>query len=417
MKKILPLLFLVLQACHFNQKKESVQLNCQPCPVCQQPAEAAKPAVSLIKLNSKDFPFFKDDGDKAAFLKAAELNLKYLTASSGKPSAYVFAERKISYELLRRSTEKLLEFINSGKSWEELNLEIGASFDVYEVRPSTREIIFSSYYEPIMEASLSKTPEYKYPIYEKPSDLITVNLEDFNDKFKGEKITGRIENGALVPYYSREDIDFNGILKDKARPLAWLKSAADMMDLHTQGSGILKLPDGRYMKAKYASTNSLKFKGWMTALLESGLMTRAELNADSAKKFIDSHPELEKKILTQNKRYTFFRLEDNSDITVGPEGTYGYPLVGERSIAIDNSLIPFGTLAFMSTSLPDVDREGNYFGKKADSRFVFCQDTGGAIKNARVDFFAGNGPRAKKFAFSLWDPGKLYFLVLREEVK
>lgn len=422
MKKIYILLFAVFQACHFQQKKESTQILSQTCPQCSCPPcptapEVLKPPVSIVRVEGKDFPFFKDDGSRESFMKASEFNLSFLKESLSKNSSYSFADRKITYDILLKTNEKLIELLNSQKSWEELNKEIAANFDVYEVKPSSKEIIFSSYYEPIMEASLSKTDEYKYPIYEKPSDLISVNLEDFNEKFKGEKITGRIYNGNLIPYYSREEIDYNDALKDKAKPLAWLKSAADVMDLHTQGSGILKLPDGKYMKAKYAATNSLKFKGWMTALLESGLMTRAELNADSAKKFIDSHPELERKILTQNKRFTFFKLEDNSDITVGPEGTYGHPLVGERSIAIDNSIIPFGTLAFMKTNLPDVDKDGNYFGKKPDSRFVFCHDTGGAIKNGRVDFFAGNGPRAKRFAFSLWDPGKLYFIVIKDDKK
>ena len=69
----------------------------------------------------------------------------------------------------------------------------------------------------------------------------------------------------------------------------------------------------------------------------------------------------------------------------------------------------------MRASVPDVDAEGNLLGKKQDSRFVFCQDTGGAIKGpGRVDFFAGNGEKARTFAFKLWDTGVLYLLVLKE---
>ncbi|MEW5951406.1 MAG: MltA domain-containing protein [Elusimicrobiota bacterium] len=421
MKKILIPLIFSIAACHTAIKKTDTPAppppaetcSCQPCPKIEE----VKPAAALVKIDISQFPFFKDDGDKKDFLKAAELNMKFLEKSLSKNSSYLFGDRKISYELLLKTNKEFNALLSSQSSWEELNKKIAEKFDVYELKPSTKEIIFSSYYEPIIEASLNKTAEYKYPIYSKPSDLISVNLEDFNEKFKGEKITGRIENQNLIPYYSREEIDYKEAIKGKVKPLAWFKSAADVMDLHIQGSGILKLPDGKYMKAKFAATNSLKFKGWMTALLEMKLMTRAELNADSAKKFLDSNPKLEREILSQNKRYTFFKLEDNADLSVGPEGTYGYPLVGQRSIAIDNSIIPFGTLAFMKTSLPDVDNQGNYFGKKEDSRFVFAHDTGGAIKNARVDFFAGNGPRAKKFAFSLWDPGKLYFIVLKEEIK
>ncbi len=420
MKRYLALSFFIFFACHKTVKKDilppqgnAAQCICQPCPK----PEEIKPASAIIKVNIEDYPFFKDDGEKKDFLKAAQLNMKFLEASLSKKSSYIFENRKVSYELLLKTNKEFLDLLNQESSWETFNKKAAEKFELYELRPSTKEIIFSSYYEPIIEASLEKTADYKYPIYSKPEDLISVNLEDFSEKFKGEKITGRIDKDALVPYYSREEIDYGDAIKNKAVPLAWFKSAADIMDLHTQGSGILKLPDGKYKKAKFAATNSLKFKGWMTALLEMNLMTRAELNADSAKKFLDSHPELERKILVQNKRYTFFKLEDNEDLSVGPEGTYGYPLVGGRSVAVDNSIVPFGTLAFMKTKLPDVDEAGNYFGKKDDSRFVFAHDTGGAIKNARIDFFAGNGPRAKKFAFSLWDPGRIYLLLLKEEVK
>lgn len=419
MKKYLTLLFFVFFACHSTVKKKVLTVEkcppslCQPCPKL----EYTKPLSPMIKLKVEEYPFFKDDGQKNDFIKAAQFNMKFLENYISSSSAYLFEDRKVTYELLLKTNKEFLELLSQESSWQDLNKKIYEKFDVYELRPSTKEIIFSSYYEPIIEASLKQTKQYRYPIYSKPEDLISVNLQDFSEKFKGEKITGRIEKNTLVPYYSREEIDYKNAIKGKAVPLAWLKSAGDVMDLHTQGSGILKLPDGSYKKAKFAATNSLKFKGWMTVLLEMNLMTKAELNADSAKKFLDTHSELERKILTQNPRYTFFKLEDSDDLSLGPEGTYGYPLVAMRSIAVDNSIVPFGALAFMKTKLPDVDEDGNYFGKKDDSRFVFAHDTGGAIKNARIDFFAGNGHRAKKFAFSLWDPGRIYFLLLKQQNK
>jgi len=63
-----------------------------------------------------------------------------------------------------------------------------------------------------------------------------------------------------------------------------------------------------------------------------------------------------------------------------------------------------------------VNEKGTLLGRKLDSRFVFCQDTGGAIKSpGRVDFFAGNGKKARTFAFKLWDQGTLHLLVLKEK--
>ena len=263
--------------------------------------------------------------------------------------------------------------------------------------------------------TLDWAEEYKYPIYAKPDDLISVNLEEFNEKFKGEKLTGRLNKGNLIPYLTREEIDFGGALKGKGLELAWLKDRADVMDLHIEGSGRLALPDGREIKAKFASTNSLKFKGWLTALIESGALPREGLTHEKGKQYLLEHPEKVREILSLNKRYTFFKLAQPDDPEDGPDGTYGLPLTGWRSIAVDNSLVPMGTIAFMRASVPELDADGVMTGKKQDSRFVFCQDTGGAIKGpGRVDFFAGNGKKARDFAFKLWDRGVLYLLVLKD---
>ena len=116
-----------------------------------------------------------------------------------------------------------------------------------------------------------------------------------------------------------------------------------------------------------------------------------------------------------NRRYVFFTLDTKTDPDEGPDGTYGLPLTGWRSIAIDNTLVPMGALAFMHTTMPDVNKEGDLLGRREDGRFVFCQDTGGAIKGpGRVDFFAGAGKKARTFAFKLWDPGTLHLLVLKQ---
>lgn len=398
MKKILPFL-LLLSSCQTAVKKQPVM-----------PAETA--TVSVVKLAGGELPFFRDTGELKKFAKAAELNAAYLKSLSEKKILYSFGDRKITPSLLLKTTEKLAELAAAQTG--DLNAKIAGNFDVYELRPSTNSVVFSSYYEPIIEASLKKTAEYKYPVYAKPPDMVDVNLEDFNEKYRGEKLTGRLKDGKLTPYFSRDEIDYKKLFEGKGLELAWFKSMADVMDMHIEGSGILKLPDGKYIKAKFAATNSLKFKGWMTALLEMGLMKKEDLTAQSAKKYIDTHPELERAVLSQNKRYTFFKLEEIKDPEEGPTGTYGYPLVGARSIAVDNTLIPMGTPAFMTTSLPDVSLDGVLYGLKEDSRFVFCQDTGGAIKGARVDFFSGNGPQAKTLAFSLWEKGRLYLLLIKE---
>lgn len=403
----------------------------KPCPPCPQAPAAALPGAAVpvppaaakapeippvVTVAAADLPVFADNDDKTQLIKAAALNQQYFDKLKTEPPAYTFGSRKVTSKDLAAANKEFKALLETVKDPAELDRRIKERFDIYQMsgRDSTGTVVFSSYYEPTLEASLKYSDEYKLPIYAKPDDLITVNLEDFNEKFKGEKLTGRLQKGALVPYLNRENIDFEGGLEGKGLELAWFKNWADIMDLHTEGSGRLALPDGRIIKALFASTNSLKFKGWMTALIEAGALPREGISPEKGQKYLDEHPDKVRSILSMNKRYVFFRLEEPADPEEGPTGTYGLPLTGWRSVAVDNALVPMGAIGYMRATTPDVDNDGNLLGRKADSRFVFFQDTGGAIKGpGRIDFYAGNGRKSKTFAFKLWDPGQMYILLLK----
>ena len=416
MKKTAILSFsLFLSGCAATLKQ---QVPAGACPPGCGPVKAE--AMPIIPVAPSSAPSFADLDDKTSLMKAAELNMKYFQSLKGPAIPYSFGSRKINTDTLAASTSEFMKILSEAKDQAGLDRRLKETFDIYQLagRDSTGTVVFSSYYEPTLAASLEKTAEYPYPIYAKPDDLITVNLEDFNEKFKGEKLTGRIKQGALAPYLTREEIDFEGALKDRGLELAWLKDRADVMDLHIEGSGRLRLPDGRFIKANFASTNSLKFKGWLTALVEMGGLPREGLSHEKGKQYLLEHSDKERAIMSQNKRYTFFKLEQMLDPDEGPTGTYGFPLVGWRSVAVDNALVPMGALAFMNVNAPYVDEKGIMLGRRQDNRFVFCQDTGGAIKGqGRVDFFAGNGEKARTFAFKLWDQGQLYLLILKESAQ
>lgn len=412
MKKVTLVIFAALLAgCSTAPRKAAVTAACPPCPGAVTP-----PAVQAT-IPPAEAPLFADSGDLPSLLKAAKLNQAYFQGLKSGALSYDFGDRKVTVKDLADTTDELVKILESSPTPQDLDRQVRQKFDVYQMagRDSTGTVVFSSYYEPTLEASLKYTDAYKYPIYARPDDMISINLEDFNEKFKGEKLNGRIVKNELVPYYNREDIDFKGVLDGKGLELAWFKKRSDIMDLHTEGSGRLALPDGRVIKAKFAATNSLKFKGWLTAMIEAGALPREGISPEKGQQYLDEHPGKVRPILSMNKRYVFFKLEQPADPEEGPAGTYGLPLTGWRSVAVDNSLYPMGALAFMRVNTaPDVDLDGNLLGRKPDSRFVFAQDTGGAIKGpGRVDFFAGNGKKATTFAFKLWDPGQMYFLVLK----
>jgi membrane-bound lytic murein transglycosylase A len=359
------LVILFVSSCQHEIKKDEIKISGGP--VCRDDEmigcvkREAKTYVNITKIDEKDFPEFEFDwnGDLE---KAFNLNIKYLKSLSSTGPTCNFGDRKITPELLLKSTEMLRDIIKSSRNDAEFNRALKEKFELYELRNGTNSVVFSSYYEPVFDASLKKDDVFKYPLYRRPDDMIDVNLENFDsDKYKGQKITGRLESNKLVPYYTREQIDFDGILNNRGYEIAYMKDIADLLDIHTEGSGVLKMKEGGYKRARFAATNSLKFKGWMTALLEGGYLKRDggvgedKTFYERSKKFINEHTELQRKIIGQNKRYVFFSLDDLKSMDDGPIGTYGSNLVGGRSIAVDNSIIPMGTPAFINVNLPVVD--------------------------------------------------------------
>jgi membrane-bound lytic murein transglycosylase A len=101
---------------------------------------------------------------------------------------------------------------------------------------------FTGYFEPELKASLAREGRYVVPIYGRPDDLVTVDLGRFRDAWKGERIAGKVEGGALVPYPARDAIEA-GALDGRAPVLAWADDPVDVFFLHIQGSGRLVFRD------------------------------------------------------------------------------------------------------------------------------------------------------------------------------
>ena len=103
-----------------------------------------------------------------------------------------------------------------------------------------------------------------------------------------------------------------------------------------------------------------------------------------------------------NPSYIFFR-----EAPSGPLGAMGRTLTPYVSIATDRSVLPHGSLTFSVTPLPDADGKPN----RAFYGLTLPQDTGGAIRNRRVDLFCGPGENAEHNAGYMNYKGAVYILV------
>ena len=258
---------------------------------------------------------------------------------------------------------------------------------------------FTSYYEVMFRASRNKRPEYPYPIYGRPADMLEVNLQDFDKSLPKKQLVGRLVGQKLVPYYNREEIGKLGP-RLRAQAILYVATPADAFIAQIQGSAIALLNDGTYQRIGYAGNNGWPFKGIGTILLEHKELASNEVNMIRIKQWLNENSHKAEKYMNENPRYVFHRLIRSS----GPVGAQGVPLTAGRSLAVDTDYIPLGSLLWLETSYPDKGKLG---------KLVVAQDVGGAIKGPiRGDYFWGSGgDDVLRLAGSMNSGGRYYILV------
>jgi membrane-bound lytic murein transglycosylase A len=371
------------------------------------------PALRLLA--PAEYPDFHESfQSKGGLIKAAKKALAYLEGPSA-PRLVKLADRDYGAGELAASLEAVIALAKTAATQDEFADAIKEGFDVFASNGSdgAGKVIFSSYYQPSLAASRKKTPKYFVPLYKRPADMVDVDLGDFDKSLAGRSFEGRVDKKTrnLVPYFSRGEIDVKKALAGKGLELAWLKDKYDVLDLHIQGSGILRFPDGKEMLAKFAATNGQPYNSVGRLLIAANVFTKDNITRDKIRDYLHEHPEAEDWLLEQDPRYTFFDLAP-LPADGEPFGALNQSLVPARSIAIDPALFPLGALAFFTTTAPQADKEGRLLGLFPSSRFAVCMDTGGAIKGpGRVDIYAGHGKQAETTARNQWSDGRLYFLV------
>ncbi len=275
------------------------------------------------------------------------------------------------------------------------------------------QVVFTGYYEPLLRGSRRESPRYPYPLYARPADLVTVDLSQFyfsKDQPSLPQIKGRVQGNRLVPYFTRDEIDFQSKLAGRGLEILWIDSLVDIFFLHIQGSGIVQLEDGSRVYVGYADQNGHPFRSIGRYLLDSQLIDRGQLSMQGMKAFLKEHPEAIPATLTSNPSYIFFQVSDQS-----ATGTFGARLTPWRSIASDPRLFPLGTLAWIECEKPIFDADKRIVSWEKFGRFVLNQDTGGAIRGAdRVDLFTGSGEMSELVAGGMRQKGALYFLLKKE---
>lgn len=260
--------------------------------------------------------------------------------------------------------------------------------------------LLTGYFAPEYEARSSRHGEFTAPVRGRPADLIMLDLGTFDPSLAGRKISGRVAAGQFTPYSDRAAIEAT-----PAEPaLAWMKPE-DLFFLQIQGSGLLKLPDGRRLKAVYAANNGRPFVGIANVLRDRGALEANDTSAEAIHAWLAAHRGAEAEaVMRLNPRYVFFRLQP--DDGVQPTGAAGAPLIPGRSLAVDPSKHALGGLYWIDATAPNLTGAFPSY-----RRLALALDTGGAIKgDIRADLYLGAGPAAGQEAGRIRHVLRLYSL-------
>ena len=248
-------------------------------------------------------------------------------------------------------------------------------FTWYELQP---EPLMSGYYTPEIEVSFNKTFEYSVPIYALPQDL-------------SQKKDGK---GVQCPYYTRAEIDLEGVLQNRGLEIAWAKSAFEVFNLQVQGAGLARFPDGSTRSLVYAGKNGHAFKGLGAILRDEGILPVRKLSVPYIRAFCQDHPQQARQLMAKNKSYVFFKFGQE-----GAQGSIEQALSPMISLATDPQVLPLGAMLIMNATIPSP--ENGMF--QTVRGLGLAQDTGTAIKGARLDYYIGEGERAGNIARRIWN--------------
>jgi membrane-bound lytic murein transglycosylase A len=266
----------------------------------------------------------------------------------------------------------------------------------------TQEGLFTGYYEASLRGSRTQGGAYLTPLHARPDDLVMVNLGQFREELKGQRIAGRVVDGNLKPYEDRAAI-VSGNWPHNDKILAWVDDPVDAFFVQVQGSGVVQMEDGSAMRIGYDGQNGHIYYAIGKELIKRGHLTKDHVSMQAIREWLAANPAEAVEIMNTNRSYVFFRTLEKE----GPEGGEGVVLTPERSLAVDHSKIPYGVPVWVDIAPP-------MEGAEKLNRLMIAQDTGGAIRGAvRGDVFWGYGERAEAMAGPMKSKGRYWLLLPR----
>jgi membrane-bound lytic murein transglycosylase A len=373
--------------------------------VAPPPGPARTPERALVELRPEEFPRFEDDLDYAGLEDALGRSAATLArlASVDPARTLAFGRERVPIQRVQATLARFRDLVRARPAPAALAQALRREFRVFRSAGDGRgSMLVTGYYLPELRGAAARDAAHPVPLHRAPDDLVVARGKDF-PQLEGD-LTGKVENGRLVPYPTRAEIA-GGALDGNGAELCWVDSAVDAFFLEIQGSGVVRFADGTSRVVTFAGKNGHRFAAVGAELVRRGALAKEEVSMQSIRAWLLANPAQAQALLARNPSYVFFRFAD------APTGSLGVPVTPDRTIAADARVFPKGALAFLESERPP-DAASRVM--RPFSRFVLDQDAGGAIRTSgRVDLYLGSGAYAENAAGRMKQPGRLYYLLLR----
>lgn len=241
-----------------------------------------------------------------------------------------------------------------------------------------RAAVFTGYFEPELQGATTPSDRFRYPVYRMPP-----------------------EARLATQWLTRREIETGDVMRGRGLEIAWVDDPVELFFLQIQGSGRIRLPDGRHIRVGYGGANGHKYRSVGAEMVRRGIYKPHQVSAEVIKNWVRRNPLDGAELLRHNPTYVFFRKVTRVSPEEGPLGAMNRPLTTLRSIAVDPSFVPLGAPVWIEKK-----------GETPLNRLMIAQDTGSAIKGAqRADVFFGTGDEAGRAAGKLKDPGRMLVLL------
>lgn len=236
--------------------------------------------------------------------------------------------------------------------------------------------LFTGYFEIALAGSRQREGPYQTPLYRPPPDPKAYTRAQIND----------------------------GALASKGLEILWVDDPIGAYFMQIQGSGVVRLTDGKTVRLGYSGGNGHSFVSIGRLLVERNEVPLKDMTMQTLRDWVASHGAAGKALMREDPSYVFFR-EISGD---GPYGSEKVVLTARRSLAVDRRFIPLGVPLWLDAT--------QRFTSGTIRQLVIAQDTGGAIKGpVRGDIYWGSGEAAGKEAGAT-NAGGRYFLLLPHAV-